>query len=254
MIFINMISLKKLIIEGRYDSLITSLSNKLLSIIKDSYSATKDIEGQFSGAKIYYRTDEPVPNIEDESKQKNIFFEEIENQTIPLEFYLSLKVQWIQGFDDLTYGAGAYNETSKNAETPPLIEIRFKIDPIEYPTCLSQIATMLRDSLRHEIEHLTQSGWNVIDSKYIRSDQSIRDKIESSKLPAVRYFTLKKEIPAMIQGMYFSAKKSKTPFKQVINAYLDNWVDRQDITLQDKEDILTVWRSYLPRLGIRQEL
>jgi hypothetical protein len=100
MIFINMISLKKLIIEGRYDSLITSLSNKLLSIIKDSYSATKDIEGQFSGAKIYYRTDEPVPNIEDESKQKNIFFEEIENQTIPLEFYLSLKVQWIQGFDD----------------------------------------------------------------------------------------------------------------------------------------------------------
>ena len=53
MIFINMISLKKLIIEGRYDSLITSLSNKLLSIIKDSYSATKDIEGQFSGAKIY---------------------------------------------------------------------------------------------------------------------------------------------------------------------------------------------------------
>jgi hypothetical protein len=65
---------------------------------------------------------------------------------------------------------------------------------------------------------------------------------------------LKKEIPAMIQGMYFSAKKSKTPFKQVINAYLDNWVDRQDITLQDKEDILTVWRSYLPRLGIRQEL
>jgi hypothetical protein len=97
----------------------------------------------------------------------------------------------------------------KNAETPPLIEIRFKIDPIEYPTCLSQIATMLRDSLRHEIEHLTQSGWNVIDSKYIRSDQSIRDKIESSKLPAVRYFTLKKRNSSNDTGNVFFGKKNR---------------------------------------------
>ena len=40
-----MISLKTLIVEGRYDSLVTKLSNTLLKIIKDSYAATKDING-----------------------------------------------------------------------------------------------------------------------------------------------------------------------------------------------------------------
>ena len=42
MIFINMISMKSLIVEGRYDSLVTQLSNKLLSIVKSSYDAVKD--------------------------------------------------------------------------------------------------------------------------------------------------------------------------------------------------------------------
>jgi hypothetical protein len=40
-----MISMKTLIIEGRYDSLVTRLSNKLLQIIKDSYAATKNPKG-----------------------------------------------------------------------------------------------------------------------------------------------------------------------------------------------------------------
>jgi hypothetical protein len=44
-----MISMKSLIIEGRYDSLVTKLSNKLLAVIKDSYACTKDPEGFFSG-------------------------------------------------------------------------------------------------------------------------------------------------------------------------------------------------------------
>ena len=44
-----MISMKSLIIEGRYDSLITTLSNKLLQIIKDSYAATTDPDGMFAG-------------------------------------------------------------------------------------------------------------------------------------------------------------------------------------------------------------
>ncbi len=46
---LNMISLKKLIVEGRYDSLVTALSRKLLQVIKDSYACTKDPEGFFGG-------------------------------------------------------------------------------------------------------------------------------------------------------------------------------------------------------------
>ena len=40
--------MKELLIEGRYDSLVTALSNKLLGIIKDSWNAKQDAEGKFS--------------------------------------------------------------------------------------------------------------------------------------------------------------------------------------------------------------
>jgi hypothetical protein len=249
-----MISLKTLIVEGRYDSLVTKLSNKLLGIVKDSYAATKDPNGKFAGEKIYYKQSETVPNILDDEKQHHIYFEEVENTDIPIEFYLQFKVQWIEGLDDLVTGGDAYNESGLDSGEMPLIEIRFQIDPAEYPTILSEIAMNLRDTLRHEIEHLTQSGWNTIDGKYIASDQNLRTRIEAGNLPAARYFTLPKETPAMIHGLYLKAKKSKQPFREVVDNYLSIWVENGTITQRDKEQIIATWRTYLPKLAIRQEL
>jgi len=249
-----MISMKSLIIEGRYDSLVTRLSNKLLQIIKDSFAATTDPEGSFSGEKIYFKQGEDVPNIEDPATFDNIYFEEVENTDIPVEFYLELKVQWIEGLDDLHVGGDAYNNTKRNSDELPLIEIRFKLDPAEYPQLLSDVAMDLRDTLRHEIEHVTQSGWNTIDSKFIPSDQALRKKIETGALPPARYFTLPKEIDAMIQGLYLRAKKTRTPFSKVINDYLDIWVNNKSITPEDKMQILSVWKKRIPQLGIRQEI
>lgn len=249
-----MISLKKLIVEGRYDSLVTKLSNTLLKIIKDSYQSKNDPEGFFGGEKIYFKQGEEVPNIEDPATFDHIYFEEIENTDIPVEFYLELKVQWIEGFNDLHVGGDAYNNTKRYSDEMPLIEIRFKMDPAEYPKLLSEVAMDLRDTLRHEIEHITQSGWNTIDSKFIPSDQAMRAKIESGKLPPARYFTLPKEIDAMIQGLYLRAKKTRTPFSKVINDYLDIWVNNKSITPEDKIQILSVWKQRIPQLGIRQEI
>jgi hypothetical protein len=250
-----MITMKSLIIEGRYDSLVTTLSRKLLQVIKDSYACIQDPEGFFAGEKIYFKQGETIPHIEDDQAFDHIYFEEVENTEIPLDFYLTLKVQWIEGFDDLHVGGDAYNESKRGtADAAPLIEIRFKLDPADYPKALSEIAMDLRDTLRHEIEHITQSGWNTIDSKYIPSDQATRKKIETGGLPPARYFTLPKEIDAMIQGLYLRAKKTRTPFKQVVDDYLNVWINNQSITEKDKQNILKVWRARLPKLGIRQEI
>lgn len=249
-----MVSLKSLIIEGRYDSLVTALSRQLLSVVKDSYSAVKDPEGKFSGQKIYFTKDETAPDINDDAQIKHVYFQEVENAQIPLEFYLELKVMWVEALNDFKYGGDAYNETKRNASSPPLIEVRFTIDPADYPNILSEIATHLRDVLRHEIEHITQSGWNLKDGKYIASDQALRKKIETGEKPPVHYFLLPKEIPAMIHGLYTKAKKSKQPFKRIVNDYLDLWVDNGALKPADKETILTTWRTYLPKLSIRQEL
>jgi len=249
-----MISLKKLIAEGRYDGLVTKLSKTLLHVIKDSFASKDDPEGFFGGEKIYFKQGEPVPNIEDPAAFDNIYFEEVENTDIPVEFYLELKIQWIEGYNDLHVGGDAYNNTKRHSDELPLIEIRFKMDPAEYPKLLSEVAMDLRDTLRHEIEHITQSGWNTIDSKFIPSDQAVRSKIEAGALPPARYFTLPKEIDAMIQGLYLRAKKTRTPFSKVVNDYLDIWVNNKSITPEDKTKILSVWKKRIPQLGIRQEV
>ena len=82
----------------------------------------------------------------------------------------------------------------------------------------------------------------------------MRQRIAVGKKPPWHYFVLKKEIPAMIHGLYFKAKKSKTPFAEVVHEYLDDWIENGTITDAEKQKVLKVWRSYLPQLAIRQEL
>jgi len=249
-----MISMKTLIIEGRYDSIVSDLSRRLLRIVKDSYSAVNQRNGEFSGQKIYFKQGESVPNIDDDSAFPHIYFEEVENATIPLDFYLQFKVQWVEGLDDYRVGGDAYNDTGRESDDMPLIEIRLELDPADYPNILNSVAMDLRDTLRHEIEHTTQSGWNTINSKYLPSDIKQRTKIQSGERSPAEYFLLKKEIPAMIQGMYLKAKKQRQPLKAVVDEYLNRWVTDGTITAQEKQRIVDTWKTYLPKLGIRQEL
>jgi hypothetical protein len=245
--------MKTLITEGRYDALVTSLSRTLLSVVKDSFAATKDANGEFAGKKIYFTDATTAPQITSDELEE-IYFEEVENTTIPLEFYLSLKVQWIDGLNNFKYGGDAYNNTKRDSDEPPLIEVRFEIDPAEYPKVLSEVAMQLRDVLRHEIEHITQSGWNTIDGKYIASDMALRKKIESGQVPPFRYFMLPKEIPAMLHGLYLKAKKTRTPFREEVTTFLQSFVNNGDITEAEMQKVLSTWKSYLPKLAIRQEL
>ena len=253
--------MKTLLTEGRYDSIVTQLSRTLFDVVKASYSAVSDPYGKFAGKKIYYdpTAGETIPDINatspagQEEPQPAVYFEEVENQSIPLDFYLQLKVQWIKDFNDFRKGGDAFNDTRPDSDQVPLVEIRLEMDASEYPDILSTVAMELRDTLRHEIEHLTQSGWNVKPGKYIKSDQSMRRKIESGDLPAYRYFILPKEVDANIQGLYYQAKKQKTPLRNVMNDYLDLFVP-DVITVKEKEMVLNVWRSRLPALAIRQEI
>ena len=58
----------------------------------------------------------------------------------------------------------------------------------------------------------------------------------------------------MIQGLYMRAKKTRLPFKDVVDANLQKGVENGVITAEEKEQIKAVWRKYLPSLGITQEL
>lgn len=131
------------------------------------------------------------------------------------------------------------------------ISLYFQVDPRTLPKLWSTISMDLKDIVRHEIEHLTQSGYNVINSKELPDDQALRHYIQNLKiLPYSNYYLLDKEIPAMLQGMYFKAKKMKKPFKDVLNDYLDIFVNNETISKEDKSDILHRWRVAAQELNL----
>lgn len=142
--------------------------------------------------------------------------------------------------EGLTIDGGADESTN-------YIEVRFEVNPDLLPNFWEEISMNLKDVIRHEIEHLTHGeGDNLNPNKKMDDDRFIRDMISAKTLPKSMYFKLEKEIDANLQGMYFRAKKEHKTFSEIINAYLDS----QDISFDDKADILDLWRKRADMLNL----
>ena len=132
-------------------------------------------------------------------------------------------------------------------EIDPFINIVFQIPK---NVNLKELSFDLKDVVRHEIEHLTQDGENLKQGKYIPDDKELRDLIDAGMLDKDEYYKLPKEVDAMIQGMYYKAKKSKTPFSKVV----DDYFDKAKVTPEERPKIKALWNKRLPALGIKQRL
>ena len=174
-----------IVISGKYRTIVTTLSRILLSKLK-SY------------------------NISKKTKKRVILFKEIINVNIPLHFYIGLDVKYS---DSLYVTGDAYNPTGTWDEQIPYIEVT--IETNEDPTDRREISFRLANILRHEIEHLTQSGFNTLPGKYLKDDQYKRGKATEKE-----YLLLPKEIPAAVYGIYSQAFKMKIPFDKMLNEYL----------------------------------
>ena len=197
--------------EGRYDKITNDISSAIFNQWKQDYE-----------------------NEVDASRYNQTF------ETDDLSIDIDANISFTPGLGKLSIDGGA------NAETG-YIEVRFEVDPEKLPDFWSEISMNLKDVIRHEIEHLTHGeGYNENPGKLMSDDQFIRDMINAKILPKAAYFKLEKEIDANLQGMYLRAKKEKRPFGDVINSYLD----AQDITSEDKKEILDIWRSRLKALNL----
>lgn len=197
--------------EGRYDKLSNQVSSDIFRKWKEDFQKGVEI---------------------------STFESSYANEDIEMDIKATLK--FIPDLDKLTVDGGVYSDSSQ-------LVVDFEIDPILLPEFWEEISMNLKDVLRHEIEHLTHDeGYNQNPQKAMRSDKTIRDMIVMGLLPKATYFKLKKEVDAQLQGMYFRAKKERRPFGDVINTYLN----AQDITPEQKEEILNLWRMRLPVLNL----
>ena len=214
---------KKQIKEGRYDI----LTNRISSIIFDSFkeAIVKKVDGEF---------DITVGPQEDAD----------------IKHKMSFDVQAVIKVTDDTYsvdgGANAGYDDDGD-EIDPFINIVFQV-----PTNvdLKELSFDIKDVIRHEIEHLTQDGENLKQGKYIPDDKDLRDLIDAGLLDKDDYYKLPKEVDAMIQGMYLKAKKSKTPFVDVV----DDYFEKAKVTPEERPKIKDLWNKRLPALGIKQRL
>ena len=211
---------EEIINEGRYDKPANQFSKIVFEFFKDVHDRG-DKKGEFELS--------VGPDDED------IYSEQF-------EFDLAGVVEITDDEYKVDGGANAGFD-NEGEEITPLLSVKFKIP--KNPDW-QRVSFDIKDVVRHELEHLTQDGLNVKPSKQMTDDKFIRDMIDADLLPKADYFRLEKEIDAMMQGLYFKAKKSRRPFKDVIDDYLDT----QPISKEEKEDILDLWRSRRKALSL----
>jgi hypothetical protein len=213
-----MIKLIDILKEGAYDSMTRNIVKTII----------EDWKSQYTG-------DQGELELDDT-------FELTDAKGRPFEFDLNAILK-IEETEEGTYAVdGGVNQRLD----PPYLEIRFQVDPRDLPQMWETIYHDLTDVIRHELEHFTQEGTNVIPSKEMADDMKIRKQINKGKLPRAEYFKLEREVDAMLQGLYIKAKKTRTPFKTVINDYFD----KVGLDTQERQDILDVWSTRLKALNL----
>lgn len=158
-----------------------------------------------------------------------------------LDFELTAKLKfksgasyYIQGFSD-----------DGDRDVCGKIWIDFIVDPLDLPNKWSDIYFDLIDVLRHEMEHLTQSGWNEKPGKWLEDDSFKRNLINQGLLDSYLYLLLPKEIDANLQGLALKSRKKKEPLINTIQQYLDS----EEISVEEKGFVIEVWRKRAIQIG-----
>ena len=208
--------------EGRYDKFTNELSRLAFELFKDGYTV---------GKKVVDETFTVGPADEDP---------DIVSDDFEFDFYVQAR------YTDDTYtvdGGANAGYDDEGDEITPLLSVRFDIP--KNPDW-QRVSFDLKDVIRHELEHLTQDGANVRPGKQLPDDSLLRKMIDAELLPQSAYFKLEKEVDAMLQGLYLKAKKSKQPLLSVIDDYLD----KQPITPEERDEILDLWAKRAKSLGL----
>ena len=220
-----------IVMEGVYDTITAQVSSEIFKAWKEQFDKDKTRK-KSSFVKSYDLVDKKGRSVVFDLKA-DLNFKETEDSLYKPN-------------GDADEGDPEVYDEEGNVEDPGLdatISLYFQVDPRTLPKEWSTISMDIKDIIRHEVEHLSQAGYNVVASKELPDDRDLRFFIQTlGTMPASNYYLLDKEVPAMLQGMYYKAKKMKKPFRDVVNAYLDIFVNNETIDKQDKQDILHRWR------------
>ena len=241
-----------LIIEGMYDKLVGQINKDIFKTIKSAMvkSGTQEKPKKFKG---YEVRKDPMPTMKIgdmfNSENRSLYVGEYNDSVSGLNVEVHLKFAVTE--DGVEPGKFYIDGSAEVDEDFPMIEVQIAVNPKDGESIFSKIQPVLRDLVRHEIEHQTHGNKsaNLKQSKLMRGDTAMRRKIRGDEKLYYKYFLLPKEVDANIHGLYSKAKTLKKPYQQVVDDYLDSLVDDGIITPENRKLIYKTWKNRIPKIG-----
>ena len=228
--------------EGKYDKLVGQISADAMKLIKDSNTPS----GEYEGVKIRYTEKEDVPGFE--ALIDDMQFLDVGGYLDP-GTNLDVFVKLVIVRDEAPVYTQDFILDGNADEDPAILYIELTINPATEPQCYVELAPELRNLIRHEIEHLTQRGWNTIPAKKMKRNYAARVKIQSDPESYYKYYKLKDEIDANLHGIYAEAKTRKIPFKEMIIKFLDDRIAKGIVPANKKQEIYTLYKNRAKKIG-----
>ena len=126
------------------------------------------------------------------------------------------------------------------------LTISIEYNPEYFPAEYNELIAELKETLRHEFEHIAQL--NFYKDSYPEGNQD--------DLPMFDYLMLDYEVAAGVQGLYKRSKTKKQPFTQVLDDFLDERSD--ELTDKEVKKIKKTYIDYakknLPKVRLNENL
>ena len=244
--------LKEILLEGMYDRLVGEINKDLFKTIKSAMvgSGTQQKPKKFKG---YEVRKDPMPTMKIgdlfNSEKRSLYVGEYSDNVSGIDVEVELKFAVTE--DGVQKGKFYIDGSAETDEEYPSIEVQIAVHPEDGEKVFSKIQPVLRDLIRHEIEHLThgKGSAGAKYSKVMRGDLAMRAKIRGNEQNYYKYFLLPKEVDANIHGLYSKAKTMKQPYQKVVDDYLDGLVDDGIITPKNRQLIYKTWKQRIPKIG-----
>jgi len=127
------------------------------------------------------------------------------------------------------------------------IEIRITYNPAVFPDEYNNLNAELKETLRHEIEHVTQFGFDL--KNYFEEF--------SGEIDFYKYLMLHHEIPAFVRGLYKRAKFKKMSLSDAFDDFFEDYIDSFN-SPQEIEQVKRVWinwaKSNLPAAQLDENI
>ena len=244
--------LKDILLEGMYDKLVGEINKDVFRTIKAAMagSGTQEKPKKFKGYEVR-KDPTPTTKIGDmlNSEKRYLYVGEYNDNVSGVEVEVQLKFAVTEDGDQK--GKFYIDGSAETDEEFPSIEVQIGIHPKDGEGIFSKIQPVLRDLVRHEIEHLTHGNKSASAkySKVMRGDLSARAKIRQNPELFYKYFLLPKEVDANIHGLYSKAKTIKQPYQKVVDDYLNSLVDDGIVTQNNRDLIYKTWKNRIPKIG-----